>query len=303
MSDNSFKISVNIDEVASKLDQAKDAIEKVLKPAVESVSIATHAFIINKANTELTGFKREWFLGLGKYGKTASSQSSKDERVDGTAKNVRWIKVSSNIWVVEIDESAKWIEEGRDETSMATEQWLLKPGKAKRAKDGSLYRSIPFKQTEGKKDAAGAKPLFAELVRKAAKRQGISLTKPDLGPDGKPIVGIVAKLNISHPMTQSQVPSLYSKPRTLEEAMATGLKPHGGILKVKGAVVTQRVNKKGKAVKETVVFRTVSSKHQNEHRWMYPRVEPLNSIPAAKEWAENQINAIIKQIEQDFART
>jgi hypothetical protein len=300
---NSFKISVNIEEVTSKLNQTQEAIENVLKPAIESVSIATHAFILNKANTELSGFKREMFLGLGQYAKKASGQSSKDERVDSTAKNVRWIKISNNMWVVEIDESAKWIEEGRPETSMATDQWLLKPGKAKIAKDGSTYRSIPFKQTEGKKDAPGAKPLFAELVKRAAKRQNVSLTKPEIGLDGKPKIGIVAKLDISPTMTRSESPVLYSKPRTLEEAMATGLQPHGGIFKLKGAVVTQKLNKKGKPVKETVVFRTVSSKHKNESRWMYPQVQAFNAIPAAHKWAEEQINAIIKQIEQDFART
>lgn len=298
-----FRFRADVTEVARKLNTTREMIEDKVVSGVETLSIAAHAYIVNLANTKFANdnFKRQFYLGLGEHGKDASGTSTRDPRVDQTAKNLRWVKVTDGLWVVELDERAQWLEEGRPETFMG--EWLLKPGAkgVKRAKDGSLYRAIPFKQTQGKADAPGAKPGFAELIRKQAKKQKISLTKIEKNPDGSPKLGILHKLDMKANLSQEQAPDLYSRPRTAEEAMLTGLKPHGGIYKLEGAVVTQRkFGKKGKVKKETVVFRVISSKHKMENRWMYPQVMPSNFFGQAHEWAEKQWDNIVKQIETEL---
>jgi hypothetical protein len=300
---NAFRFRVDTTDIASKLQRTREEIEDKVTSGVETLSIAAHAYIVNLANTTWAAdeFKRQFYLGVGKYGKDASGESTKDPRIDQTVKNLRWNKITDGIWVVEIDERARWLEEGRAETFMG--EWLLKPGDkgVKRAKDGSLYRAIPFKQTEGKADAPGTKPMFAELIRKQAKKQKISLTKIEKNPDGSPKIGVLHKLDMSPTMSQSQSPGLYSRPRTEEEAAMSGLKPHGGIYKLQGAVVTQR--KVGKKVKkETVVFRVISSKHKAENRWMYPQVEPANFLGKAYEYAEKEWVKILAGIEESFSR-
>jgi hypothetical protein len=300
-----FDITVDTSAIAEKVNKTKEVVEQKLTPAMERLSISTHAFIINKANNELSDFKRKFFLGVGEYGKKTLKQSSSGAGVDETAKNVRWVKVSNGIWVVEIDESAAWIEEGREPTSMATEDWLLKPGKAKVAKDGSLYRAIPFKITEGGKEAHGTKPAYASIIKGAMKEQGIPIKKIERNEDGTPKLGIIHKLNIEGPQGGwEQFPGMHSRPRTAEESAMSGLKPHKGIFHLKGAVVVQRMKpgKKPKPVKETVVFRIVSSKHKLENRWMYPEVKPFNAIPAAYDYAKEQLDKIIKSIEEELAR-
>ena len=114
--------------------------------------------------------------------------------------------------------------------------------------------------------------------------------------------------------TDKESPSLFSKPRSLEDALEHGLKPHGGIYKLQGAVVAQREQRNakgeikkdrhGKTVvkKETVVFRTISSKHKDEGRWYAPKVEAFNGLGQAHQWAEKQWDTIVKQIEQDLGR-
>ena len=310
-----FRFRVDLDQAAGLLRRTRDEVEDKIVDGVEMLSIAAHGFIVNLANQRWADddFKRQYYLGMGQYGKDATRQSTRDPRIDQTAKNLTWNKIADGIWIVELDERAQWLEEGREETFMG--DWLLKPGAkgVKRAKDGSLYRSIPFKQTEGKKDAQGAKPFFAELIRKQAKAQKLSLTKIESNPDGSPKLGVLHSLDVKPSLSQKQAPGLYSKPRSLEDAATTGLKPHSGIFKLEGAVIVQREKKnsrgevmkgkdgKAKISRETVVFRTISSKHKMEHRWFYPRVEPFNGFAQAHEWANKQWENILKQIEQDLS--
>lgn len=165
----------------------------------------------------------------------------------------------------------------------------------------SKYRAIPFKQTEGAKPAPKTPPLFAELVKKQAKRQGISLTKIEKDESGAPKLGTLHKLTMTPTMAQEMAPGLYSKPRGEEEAAATGLAPHGGIYKLKGAVVVQRKTPKGKIKKETVVFRVISEKHKG-FRWMYPRVTAANIFGQAHDWAMKEWEKMVKSIEEEISR-
>jgi hypothetical protein len=314
-----FRFRVDASEVAQKLNTTRELIEDKVVSGVETLSIAAHAYIVNLANTKWANddFKRKYYLGIGEYGKEASGVSTNDPRIDQVPKFVRWVKIADGLWVVELDEKAQWLEQGRPETFMG--DWLLKPGAkgVKRAKDGSLYRAIPFKQTEGNAKAAGASPQLAEIVKNYAKQNKISLTKPSLNKANQPILGaakypgtsnqetrpvIVQKLDIrAHDATGYAPGVLYSKPRTEADAALSGLKPHEGIFKLAGAVVTQKKTKSGKVKKETVVFRVISSKHKAESRWMYPEVQPANLLQKTFDFANQQWESIVKQIEQSIS--
>ena len=299
---NFLRIRIDISEVAAKIGQTRELIENEVKEAVETLSAQTHAFIVNQANQVFKedNFKRQFYLGLGEFGNKAKGESTKNEMIDSTAKNVRWIKIADGIWMVELDEQAEWLESGRQATFMGEDWWLLKPGKSKTAKDGSRYRVIPFKQLDGKKDAQGAKPAFAQLIRNQAKRQKVSLTKIETNQDGTPKLGVLHKLNMTPTGSIQESPSLFSMPRTDEMAAVTGLKPHSGIYKLKGATVIQRKDKKGKVKKETVVFRVISSKHKAEGRWFYPEVQGVNLFPQAEKWALQQWDKMVQEFERKF---
>jgi len=296
-----FRFKVDVSAVAEQLEKTRSQVEPLVVQAVETLSIATHAYIINQANTKWanSNFKREHYLGIGKEGKGAHGVSSKDPRIDQTVKNLRWIKIADGIWMVELDERARWLEEGRQEMFMG--DWLLKPGAkgVKRAKDGSLYRAIPFKETEGRKPAPGANPILANIVLAHLKANNISPTVIEKNSDGTAKIGIIRKLDIRAAEATGFAPGvLYSNPRSSEDSAKTGaggmrpLPPHAGIFKLQGAVQVQR--KVGKKVKkETVVFRTISSKHKAENRWMYPAVEAANFFQSAYEHAERQWRDVI----------
>lgn len=312
----SFKVRIDISDIARRLNTIREAIEGKLIHSMEMTSIAAHAYIKTLADTHFADseFKRKFYLGLAPYGKHPSGVSTKNDMIDQTVKNLRWIKISKGLWVVELDPESAWLEEGRAETFMG--DWLLRPGDkgVKRAKDGSLYRVIPMKQTEGKADAAGAKPMFAQLVRNAAKKQNISLTKIERHENGAPKVGILHKLNIKPAYPQHVAPSDFSRPRTEAESLLSGLKAHSGLFKLQGAVVTQKEkkNKLGEIMRDkqghaqvsrsTTVFRVISSKHKLENRWMYPEVKPANFFGQAERWAEERMNKAIKALEEELSR-
>ena len=319
-----FRFRVDVSAIAEQLRTTRDTIEEKVVSAVETLSAGAHRYITNLATQKWSNddFKREYFLGIGKYGKDASGKSDNNPFIDQKIKNVRWNKVTNGIWVVTIDEKAQWLEEGREETFMG--EWLLKPGAkgVKRAKDGSLYRVIPFKHTEGKSDVQD-KPGMVALIEQQAKKQKVSLTRIERNSSGEPKLGVLHKLDIHSRTPQHQAPDLFSKPRTPEAAAAlnkklgemgqTGLKPHGGIFHLEGAVVTQRLKKnakgeimkdkkgRSKAIKSTVTFRVISSKHEHEGRWMYPKVEPFNSLAKAKNWADEEWKEVLKKLEQSLS--
>lgn len=315
-----LRFRVDASEIAAKLGLARELIEDQIVNNVELLSISAHAFILGLAKKEWANddFKRNFYLGIGQ--KDGSGTSTQNPNIDQSAKYLRWVKISDGMWMVELDERAQWLEEGRPETFMG--EWLLKPGAkgVKRAKDGSLYRAIPFKETSGKKDTA-SHPALSQIVRDYAKQNKINLTKVEKGPDNTPKLGMMRKLDIRpHDATGYAPGLLFSRPRTEEEARITGLKAHSGIFKLQGAAIFQNVYEKGQLVtnkqqakklaatkkgsvkRETVVFRVISSKHKLENRWMYPEVKPVNFFQKAYEHAEQQWAKIVQSIEETMGR-
>lgn len=298
-----FKIHVDITELAQKLKTTRDLIQNRVIRGVELISIQTHAFILGAANEHFAHneIKRQMYLGLGTFGKDATAKSTSDPRIDQSAKHLRWTKLSDGLWVVDLDPKAEWLETGAESRFM---DWLLTGKSAKTAKDGSKYAVIPFVQTRGKKTAPGAKPGLAEVVKNAAEKSNINLHKIETDESGNPKVGVLYKLNIKPKLTQQQAPSLYSKPRGFEEALATGFAQHSGIYKLKGLVVTQRINKKGKPVKETVVFRVISEKHRaGGVRWMTPKEDGAKLFDAAFDFANKQFDIMVRAIEDELSRS
>ena len=93
----------------------------------------------------------------------------------------------------------------------------------------------------------------------------------------------------------------YRDKKTADEI---GLKPTQGHHYLNNAVIVQREVKgpkgKSKISRDVVTFRVVSSKHQAEGRWMYPKVEALNSIPEAYKYATDQWDQIVKSLEEEY---
>jgi hypothetical protein len=296
-----FRIQVDISELAEKLKTTRDLIQNRVVEGIKNISLQTHEFILNAANEYFARdeVKRQMYLGLGKFGKGATVKGTPHPMIDRRTKFLVWTEITRGLWVVDLDPKAQWLETGAESRFM---DWLLTGKSAKTAKDGSKYAVIPFVQTRGKKTAPGASPGLAEVVKKALEKSNIDLHETVLDDNGNPKIGVIHKLNIKPKFTQQQAPSLYSKPRGFEEAMATGLGQHSGIYKLKGLVITQKLNKEGNPVKETVVFRVISEKHRG-FRWMYPKVDGAKLFDDAYDFANQRFEKMVKEIENELSRS
>lgn len=283
MADKPLKFTINADQLAANLQTTYEDIKKDVERGVQGLTAQTHAKVIELANDQLKGFQLKDFLGEG-------------------GENVRWSKVGTNMWSVEIDESKMFYNDGRKSVSMLTDQWLLK--NAKTAKDGSKYAVIPFRDnlrsnanSSGSKASSTLGTMTRNAIRNARTPEGkrIPIRTIEKNKDGTPKLGILHKIK-TQPMSQSQAPSLYSSPRSQEMALKTGLKAHGGIFKLEGLAISQR--KVGAGVKrEAVTFRVASSKQIAEGRWMYPAITPHNFLQKAFDWAVQQWPQIQREIE------
>lgn len=268
-----FNFTINADAVARELKEDVALTVAAVQEAAQDLTIQAHAKVLEFASQDLKGFQLQLFLGKNR-------------------ENVRWSRASENLWVVEIDESVGYFDSGRPPVSMATEQWLLK--NAKTAKDGSKYKVIPIGRDTGKGGASHGTTATLNTMAKNAIRSArtsdnkrIAIHRIEKNPDGTPKIGILHKIPIKAPFSQSQTPNLYSKPRSKEDAAKSGLKEHGGIFKLEGLAISQRMVG-GKVKREAVTFRVVSSKHLAEGRWMAPAIKAGNFLQRTFDWATKQ---------------
>lgn len=279
-----YRFSINVDEVASQVNKSVADIKERVYSEVEKLSISAHAFIIAKAQAELSGYIRKAFLG-------------DDNR------NVRWEKVSGQIWAVTIDEKAAWVVDGRPATFM---RWLLYNNpKAKTSKAGDRYAHIPFTNAKlsgsSERNMNDPKAAYESIVKKTMKEAGIPLRKIERNIDGTPKIGVLHKLPIEPPGTREQFPGMFSIPRTQETARRIGLPAHGGIFHLKGMLITQRLNQKGKPVREAITIRTISSKHEAEgNRWIMPEVKPFNVLQQAHDHAQEEWSKVLEAIKREY---
>lgn len=295
-----LKFNINMAEVAAKLNQTEDLIRNKVHEAAERLTISTHAFLLNKAQSELKGMHREAYLGKN-------------------GSNLRWTKVGKGLWVVEVrDEpqsqdgkkaafTARMIEEGNPSRQMATSDWLLKPDKVKTAKDGSTYRVIPISHEQGAGGSSRVQSYGSEarfMISSALRDNKIKLNKLERDyfgtPFGKDKPVVLHKIDMSKYEPSRDKAHHFSKSRTPLEA-AQGLKPYEGKFKLEGLAIVQRPNPKAKhgVTREAVTFRVVSSKHAGS-RWIYPEIKPFNGIQSAYEFAQREWDVILKDLENQF---
>lgn len=277
------KITINIKEIADAAQANVEDAQRLVELELSRLVLSTHAFIIQKANSELFGFQRTAFLGPN-------------------GENVRWKRVSENQWEISLSSKSFWIEFGREKTFM---WWLLtRNPKAKTAKDGSKYAHIPFRYSVSSLTAKKTQTSeFASALKDLLKETREPLRKIHLTPENTPKFGFIKTLNASQDFFQ-KYPQFTSKPRPPETAKILNLRPHSGISFLKGISIYQRpsFSKPGSVLKELISFRTISSKHEAEGRWFYPEVKPFNSFQAAFEYASSQVPKIVESIIQSLKR-
>lgn len=196
-----------------------------------------------------------------------------------------------NTWIINLDASVRWIDEGMEAHNMLDD--LLGSKKVKRTADGSEYVVIPFKHNKGPTQQTPAQKTLTDTIKAEMKSAGVPYGKIVKNSDGSPKLGLVHKMDIT------QLPlKAFDGPGQGKGPIGDVMQGPTGIPLLKGVQVYQRkkTDKQGNEViqRDIMTFRIASSKHRGQAgRWDYPGVPATNIFEEATKWAKDQWEKVI----------
>lgn len=239
-----IKFNIDTSSIAAQLKEFALEIEQDLQKAAADLAAVTNAKVKEMVATELKTGVKEFQDAVG------------------------WEEVAPGIFVVYIDESALWREDG------LPPGFDMKPGLLKNAtmvsKDGHRYRSIPF--DHGKGGPATRTPQAEQIVsqiKSFLRKEKVPFKKIEKNADGSPRTG---KLHRFKEVPGSEPPT----DRASHSALA-GL-----------SIYQTQDAKTGKVRRDILTFRTVSSGPASQNKWIHPGMEPKNFLDRAAEWATRE---------------
>jgi hypothetical protein len=198
-------------------------------------------------------------------------------------------QLDDNTFVVNLDKSARWIEDGMPEHSMLDD--LLKSKKVKRAKDGSAYLIVPFQHNKGKSSLSPAQQGLLATIKKELAKVGATPNKIEMDSGGKPKLGLVRSLDITKAPISSGAHPIGKGPRghVAQSASGTPL--------LKGVRIYQKEIKdksgESKIGRFVMTFRVASSKQKGGlgpagSKWDHPGLQAANLMEEGMKWAMDQ---------------
>ena len=242
-----LNLHINIDEIVAQMQQEATQAQEMVKVAVATLATATNQQIVKQVNDKLHS-RRE------KYKDALSFK-----------------QVADNLWVIELDAKAMWIEEGKEAGSMLDD--LLKSPKAKTDKDGHKYLIVPFEHTKPPTKQTVEAQSITDILKKGLKQAGVGFKKLDRNPDGSVKQGLVHKGDYGGPKKPHWSNRALDGVRVYQHAMKN---PDG----------SPKTDKKGNAMgrRDIMTFRIASEKHRGK-KWEYPGIEGTHFFEHAWEWA------------------
>lgn len=235
------------------LKDTEGRARKALEEGVKALASMTHAKTMEYASEELKSTSV-------KFRKALSFQS-----------------LGNNVYVVSLDESMLWVEDGRKSGFMDE---LLKKN-PHYSKDGNRYKAIPFDYSADtpKTQRTAFSAQMVNLVQAHLKKEGMHYKKLVTDRDGSPILGKIASYNIESP-----------KPTAMSSTPA-----------LQALNVYQTMDANGETKKSFVAFRVISDKHAGTGKWVNPgqpaRLFLDKSLAwAMKEWENKLLPDILNSI-------
>lgn len=240
-----FNIIINADEVAGQIGQKAEDIKRKLKQSVQGLAGAAHAKVLELAGEKLRSLQSKY----------------KDA--------VSFEQVDDSLWVVTLDASARWIEDGHGAWSMYDS--LAKSSKAKTSKEGNKYMAIPFEHSKKPSDQSVSAQRVTNHIRDFLKKEKVPYKKIEYNADGSPKLGLLHRFNtdkspgllMKHPSSKAKSPLL------------------------QGLAIYQRTDSEGKVKRDVMTFRMISEKTKGDGRWEYESRQGVDIFRQTHEWAKS----------------
>ena len=251
-------LNVDLSDLIGLRQELEPKTRQVLQDAARDLALQAHGHILEQVQQKLHSTREKYDQAL-KF-----EQEGKDT------------------WVVSLDKSAMWIEEGMSEHSMLED--LLASPKAKTSKDGGRYLVVPFEHKKGPTQQTQAAKDLTNTIKSELSRRKIPYAGIEKDASGTPKTGLLHKLDIlKSPIKTAEGPGQGKGPMGAARQGPTGIPFLQGI-----RIYQQRVRDKGgkESVKRSVMtFRTASSKQQGTGRWQHPGLEAKRFFDEAADWA------------------
>jgi len=261
-------LNLDISQLANLAENLQPAVEAAMKRAAQELTMATHGHIVEQVQQKLKSTRQKYLDALS------------------------FEQISDNAWIISLDPSANWIEDGMEAHEMIED--LLKQGRPnkqkaegsprggiKTAKDGSRYRAIPFEHNKGQASQTPAQTSLTNMVKSEMKARGIPYGKIEKDAGGQDKLGLLHSFDVSA-RGKGAMPVPVSK---------VGIPLLNGV-----RVYQQKVkDKAGKEVtkKAIMTFRMVSTKMKGSGRWVHPGLEAKHFMDAAFQWAVDHWTKVI----------
>lgn len=271
-----INMTVDMSDVLAYASSFEETTRRALGQAAASLTAATHAKMMELANQRLHS-RRQPF---------ADALSFKE--------------VQKDVWLISLEKKAVWIDDGMKAHEMVND--MLKSRKAKTAKDGSRYLSVPLAQnksgagaTKAQNDLSATVKSFLRNHNKNNPGDKIPYGSLEKNADGSVKTGLLHKFDIrSGPMKTHEGPGQGKGPVGSPRMGPTGIPFLDGIRIYQREVADKRAPGGKRFERNIMTFRTVSSKHQGTGRWTHPGLEAVHIMEDAFEWALNEWDTKIR---------
>jgi len=242
------------------------AIEKATKEAARDLSAMTYEHLRENVQSKLHTTTEKYLNSLSIY-------------QDG------------DVWIINLDAKARWIEDGMEAHSMVED--LLKSKSAKTSKkDGSRYVVIPFQHNVGASKQTPQATDLTNAIKAHMKQQKIPYGKLEKDEQGNVKSGLLHKFNLDKPLKTKQGVGQGSGPIGSPKQGTTGTPFLHGV-----SVHQYPIPTTGGGVgwkKFIMTFRVASSKHIGTNKWIHPGLTPGYFFEEAYDWALNLLEKEIK---------
>lgn len=237
-------------------------IQRALNEAARDLATQTHAHILEEVQSKLHSTRDKYIAGL------------------------EFKQVNDSTWVISLDKSAMWIEEGMPEHEMLDN--LLSSPKAKTAKDGSKYMVVPFDHKKGPTQQTQAQKSLTDTIKQEMAKRKIPYAKVETDANGQPKLGMLHKFDIMKtPLKTHDGPGQGKGPIGQVRQGPTGIPFLQGV-RVYQKKVKDQATGKDKVQRGIMTFRVASSKHKGTGRWVHPGLEAKKFFEEAQDWALQQ---------------
>jgi hypothetical protein len=229
-----IKIDIDAASIAREFKEMALEVEQDLRKGVGRLAASMHAKILEDSQQQLHTSRKKYADALN-----------------------RLEEITPGVYVIALDESALWIEEG------LSENYDMKPGLLKNARtssNGKKYRVIPFEHSKPASEMTGLAQAISRQAGRELKKRGLPFKKLEYGPDARPIVS-------DSPLHKFD--------------FVSAIPGRGNTPALKGLAIYQGMAN-GNVRRRITTFRTVSEDQIG--KWIHPGVEAKHFFESASEW-------------------